>query len=419
MESETGSQKVRQWLVLSDGVQSGPLAEPLLRTRIATGDIRPESLVSCGNGWITAFELSNFANKTKQVETDEAATINRSAPIDEWPDAEAAAEMPAMAARPASEQTGISPRAALAEPPPERDRIVVLGRRQSGKTIYLSGLYAGLWRATRGMSAKALSGEVHKHLMDAHAQLNKGAWPAATLGTSRLELEIEYHGSKHLLVSLDFAGEVFARAFLHEQSDTPEVRELLNHIDRAAAVLLLVDPSIGAGADHEAAMEDDFGLVQAVQRIRNWPGGDQVPVVVVLTKMDVYQGLVDHFGGTTGLVQHHFPALVRTLKRVIIFQVSAVQVVKDAAGKLRPSHNFVPVNLESPLKHCLRAIEAARQENARQRLEQQQRIEEQIEAQQQERWEKRQILILVIVVSTIVLAGAAIVAHMLHVFKWL
>jgi hypothetical protein len=35
---------------------------------------------------------------------------------------------------------------------------------------------------------------------------------------SRLEMKLEYHGRKHLLVALDFAGEVFASAFLTEQA---------------------------------------------------------------------------------------------------------------------------------------------------------------------------------------------------------
>jgi len=297
----------------------------------------------------------------------------------------------------------------LAEPPPERDRIVVLGRRQSGKTIYLANLYARLWRATGGMTAKALSGEAHKHLMDAHGLLQSGQWPPATLGASQLEMEIDYHDCKHLLVTLDFAGETFARAFLYDQADTPPTKELLHHIDRAAAVLLLVDPSVGAGDDQQAAMEEDFGFVQAVERIRGWPGGEQVPVTVVLTKMDLYQGLLQQYGGPTGLVQHHFPALVRLLKRVVIFQVSAVQVFRDVNGQLRPAINSIPTNLENPLKHCLREIESARQKEARRNQEIQRQIRAANELQQIQRREKKQNVLLIAVICAILLIGAAMV----------
>src|SRR5205823_369243 len=178
---------------------------------------------------------------------------------------------------------------------------------QSGKTIYLASVYAQLWRSLNGLCAKALSGDVHKQLMSAHNSLRHGEWPAATLGTSRMEMELDYAGKKRLVVTLDYAGELFRKAFVDEQADFPGVKELVDHIDRAAAVVLLVDPSVVSGMDHDAAMDDDFGLVQAVQRIRNWPDGDRVPVVLVLTKMDQYQGLLDRFGSGKEFVRQHFP----------------------------------------------------------------------------------------------------------------
>ncbi|HEY8750304.1 MAG TPA: hypothetical protein VIM11_20135 [Tepidisphaeraceae bacterium] len=47
---------------------------------------------------------------------------------------------------------------------------------------------------------------------------SKGEGASATARMSRLEMKLEYHGRKHLLVALDFAGEVFASAFLTEQA---------------------------------------------------------------------------------------------------------------------------------------------------------------------------------------------------------
>src|SRR5205085_669721 len=136
--------------------------------------------------------------------------------------------------------------------------------------------------------------------MDTVKTLSQGQWPAATLDSRSVELELEESGHKRLMVALDYAGEMFANAFVHERLDLPGVKPLIDHIDRAAAVMLLIDPSIVAGMDHQAAMEDDFGLVQAVQRIRNWPGGDMVPVVLVLTKIDQHRRLIDKFGGPDG-----------------------------------------------------------------------------------------------------------------------
>ena len=109
-------------------------------------------------------------------------------------------------------------------------------------------------------------------------------------------------------------------------------------------------------------MEDDFGLVQAVQRIRNWPGGDTVPIVLVLTKMDQHQQLLDHHGGGPEFIRKHFPALVRLLKQIPIMQVSAVQVETGPDGKPRPRADSTTINIDGPLQYCLREISTAEQE---------------------------------------------------------
>lgn len=250
---------------------------------------------------------------------------------------------------------------------PERDRIVVLGRRQSGKTIFLASIYHKLWKSVDGLTAKALSGEIHKQLINTHLLLQKGEWPSSTLGTSQIDLELEYHGKRRLLVALDYAGELFSKAFVDERNDWPGVKELKSHIDRAAAVLLLVDPVVVAGADSQAAMDDDFGLVQAVQRIRNWPGGEDVPVVLVLTKCDQNQTLLDRAGGPLEFARKHFRALLRALKELPIIQISAIQTEVDkATGKRKPRADSTPINIDSPLRYCLCALEKT-EETAQQR----------------------------------------------------
>jgi hypothetical protein len=291
-----------------------------------------------------------------------------------------------------------------------RDRVVILGRRQSGKTIYLAMLYARLWRSLNGMTARALSGDVHKQLMETVETLKRGEWPAATLESSHLEMEIEYHGRKHNVVLLDFAGELFARAFLHERTEDREARTLLNHIDRAAAVLLLVDPAVAGAGDHEAVMEDDFGLVQAVQRIRNAPGGESVPIALCLTKMDVNGKLVAGAGGAKELVKRYFPPLVRMLKQVSIFSLSAVQVSAGAAdGRPRPVKDSKPVNLENPLKHCLRVIHQNEDDAARQRAADEAYVAQQLEERRQRQRERRQNFWLVVGIGFLLLVGAVVV----------
>src|SRR5262245_50463536 len=100
----------------------------------------------------------------------------------------------------------------------ERDAILILGRRRSGKTIYLATLYAMLWKSVRGLTMKALSGPAHEMLMSIVDQLKRGVWPEATLGTRQVEFELNDHGRKRLLLAFDYSGEDFRQAFVEEDT---------------------------------------------------------------------------------------------------------------------------------------------------------------------------------------------------------
>lgn len=243
--------------------------------------------------------------------------------------------------------------------PVERDAILMLGRRRAGKTVYLATLYAMHWKATDGLTMKALAGPTHKMLMGIADRMKQGQWPDATSGTRQLEFELDDHGRKRLLVAFDYAGENFSRAFVDEDQNSPDVRKLLNYLDRAMAVLLLVDPAVAVKGDTDEVADDDFGMVQAVERIRNWPGGDRVPVVLALTKADRTRGIIREAGGPREFVERHYPALVRTLKRVNIFTVSAVQQRADRGGHAVPAAESIPIHVDKPLRYCLDQIRAA------------------------------------------------------------
>lgn len=291
-----------------------------------------------------------------------------------------------------------------------RDRIVILGRRQSGKTIYLAALYSILWDRLSGLAARASTGAAHRQLMTVARSLKAASWPAATQGTMEVPLVVDYRGIKQAMVVLDYAGELFTKAFFRDQIDAPEVAPLLQHIDHAAAVILLVDPMVTVGLDHEAIMEDDFGLVQAVRRIRESPGGKEVPVVFVLTKADVHVDVVNQAGGLVEFVRKHFASLARLLGQLQIYQVSAVQTELGPNGQPVPRADSVPFNIEKPLLYCMEAIAMQRQK--RQQGEKHQAALQQYEqaVRQQRIVDRRQNRILLIVLMMILIAGIIAVA---------
>lgn len=395
-----------KWFVSHNGQRYGPYPASLLAEWISIGRVAAEAMVSDGTIWISTSEFM----EQNALAAQPLPLAPRQAPESDLSDT--------VSGSPAISDSAASLREPAAdESRPDRDRIVVLGRRRAGKTIYLAELYHKLWKSLNGMTAKAISGEVHSRLMKIHQTLQGGQWPPPTqLGTFQIELELEHAGRKRLMVTLDFAGELFRKAFLEEQADFPGVRDLTNHIDRAAAVLLLVDPSIAGGLDQDAAMDDDFGLVQAVQRIRNWPGGDSVPIVLVLTKMDQYQHLLDQFGGSKGFVRHNFPALVRLMKQIPIFQVSAVQTDKKSDGAVIPRMDSLPVNIDKPLQYCLDMMDKTADAAEEQRLQDQREQYEIRVAHAQQVRERKQNFVLIVSVA-ILLLGGAIAAALILIYR--
>ena len=259
----------------------------------------------------------------------------------------------------------------------ERDCILILGRRRAGKTIYLATLYDMLWRSTGDLTMKAVAGPMHALLTGIVDQLRHGRWPEATLGARQLEFILTDRGRQRILVSCDYSGEIFHRAFVEEEVESPEVKHLLNYLHRSAAVILLIDPAVAVNGTHDEIVDDDFGMVQAVEKIRKCIGGREVPITVALTKGDRNRQIIQSAGKKTDFIFRHYPALVRTVGKFLVFTVSAVQEVVNPDGTSRPNPESLPINVEKPLLHCLeqiRSTQAAKQKKAALEAAQQARV---------------------------------------------
>lgn len=236
-----------------------------------------------------------------------------------------------------------------------RDRIVVLGRRKAGKTIFMARLYEQLWQSEGEMHMRTVSGNDHLYFMRNIKELREGSWPAATGGSTYAAIEVDYARRKHLMVLLDYAGEVFRRAFVEGIVDESS-EELLDHVDRAAAVMLLIDPSVAVEGNVEDFADDDYGMAAAIRRIRDWPGGESVPVAIVLTKIDRFKRRLEDSGGLVPFVERYYRPLLRQIGKVRVFGASAVRQSVDGLGKARPAMTKRPVGLVEPLKYCLKRL---------------------------------------------------------------
>ena len=368
---------------------TGPFDEAAVQSMLSLGQLSDDDLISLDmRTWMTAREYSRpFEDAAGHDE--KLGQLQRISP---------------RSSHGAQIENGAPPPAKAAS----RDRIVVLGRPGAGKTVYLSTLYAKLWNSLDGLTMTSLSGAAHRDTMHLVADLANGVWPAATLAVEKMAIEVEYRKRKRLMISMDYSGEVFRRAFVEDDSDgSPEVASLLDHLDNAGGVMLLMDPStvLAHSGDIDVAVDDDFGMVQAARRIRNWPGSDEIPIVVVLTKMDQHLSLIQDEGGVTDFVRNHWPALARTLKRTMIFMVSAVQVHPGPDNKLVPKADSEPVYIENPLKHILREMDqtSAAREQAEMRASQER--SQQLAEHMAVAAEKRHAMIWTVVIAGMVLFG--------------
>lgn len=256
-----------------------------------------------------------------------------------------------------------------------RDRVVLVGRRRAGKTVFLSRLYEALWQGctlvdgtlsqrkssetgvVTKMSCRATSGAAHTQFMRVSEELREGRWPAATIGNSYAELRVDYGGREFLLTALDYPGEVFRKAFMGDSTD-PDALELITAIDRAAAAIFLIDPSVVATRGDEAH-EDTFGLTQAATRIREGSGGAQVPIAIVFTKCDVNGAFLREAGGVREFATSHFGQLFKSVEKTSVFASAAVRSVQNSLGKLVPRVDRVPDNVVEPLRYCFDSMASA------------------------------------------------------------
>jgi GTPase SAR1 family protein len=248
-----------------------------------------------------------------------------------------------------------APALSVSAEPKSRDRIVILGRRRAGKTIFLARLYEQLWKSDSHFHMRAVSGETHKACMTVIDELRNNRWPASTLGAQYSDIEITFNNGKHLLVALDYPGEVFRKAFV-DNADTEDAKELLDHVDRAAAVILLLDPAVMQSQCIDESIDDEFGMVQAIHRIREWPGGAEIPIVMVFTKCDVRKELLRNSGGLKAYAAKEYMNLVRAMGRFKVFACAAVNAAADTNGKVIPSINSKPIGVIEPLEYCLKKI---------------------------------------------------------------
>ena len=240
-----------------------------------------------------------------------------------------------------------------------RDRILVLGRRKAGKSVFLARLYERMWNSKGDIHMAAVNGRTHMALLRQINEMSQRRWPAATNDLQDFTIDVTYHNERFTMIAPDYPGEVFKQAFVDGISNEP-TRQLLKSIDGAAAVIVLVDPQVVVDGDLLIHSEQDFGLVAAIKYIRDSPGAEFVPVAIALTKCDKYREEIEAAGGPGKYIRETYMNLCRVTFRKghkgTVFACSAVAVKRDGLGNEVPDLSGPPRGLIEPLEYCLEAL---------------------------------------------------------------
>ncbi len=242
---------------------------------------------------------------------------------------------------------------------PNRDRIVILGQRNSGKTVFITRLYEQLWESKSAFHIKALAGESHLQFMEFSDMLSKGKWLGSTNEHRYSDLELTDGEFTRLLVMLDYPGEDFKKAFV-ENIVNDRTEQLIEHVNKALAVIVLLSPDINDKSSIAEQQSDKYGMTRAIEYIRSSPGGDAIPIAIVVTKGDQYKDIIREKGGLKSFISTNYPQVLRVIGEGKPFIISAVQCIEHTAnGEPIPSYKLPPINLLHPLKWCWKKISAS------------------------------------------------------------
>jgi hypothetical protein len=260
-----------------------------------------------------------------------------------------------------------------------RDIVLMLGGAGAGKTVFAARLYEALWsgvrllkgrvdgaagpisgeRAVRTITGKARDIKVHHDVLRIAGELAAGKWPASNVGLSHLELEVTLDGVTELVSLVDYPGGELDRAINWQGSD-PLSAELVWLAQNASAVIVFIDPEcVSVGGTRWD--EDLAAITHAVTMARRGAGREDIPVSVVVTKVDRHNEFVQANGGVKGVLAHRARVLSDVVQPATYWPTSAISAVATVGGWMKPKRKRPPMHVVEPFVYCLAMLERQRE----------------------------------------------------------
>ncbi len=249
-------------------------------------------------------------------------------------------------------------------------KVAILGVEGSGKTVLFSVMGAKYETPDANrLFLSPLNHETYLYCRKGVAALRKGRWPLATQPDSAMELSWQLMETRRFgqnarplaqLSFLDFAGEVYRRAFGAGGSDDAYDTALLkSHVKEADVLVVLVDLGkiINGDEEDERTIEMNWlsqAMLSFVCRQRR-----KREIALVFTQSDRYLEIVKTCGGVRGALARYLPIVSSTHGRKLpLFAVSAVDTLvpsPDDPTMMLPSPDFGSMGFDDLMKWMRKA----------------------------------------------------------------
>ena len=238
-------------------------------------------------------------------------------------------------------------------------KVAIVGVEGSGKTVMLAGLGDLYSQADEnGYFLAPRNFQTASYVAEKVARMRKGTWPTATAEDVMQGLDWtlrQRQGSGRRpadvceVSCLDFAGEVYRRAFGIRQGQMPpnvvdEVSSLKNYIRDADDLIVLINlRDIIVQGVHEPRVQEAMWITNEILSYAlDVQDGRKTPrAAIVLSQADSYAETIRSCGGAKGVLARYLPHVANNYDWLDILALSAVdKTTLDDNGNVVPAPDF-------------------------------------------------------------------------------
>jgi hypothetical protein len=208
--------------------------------------------------------------------------------------------------------------------------VVMLGHSDVGKTTYISSMYQAMQAGARGFTLRAAQDSDHRRLMSQASEILHGRFPPGSDRAAEYPMMLRHSGNDIFPVTWhDHRG-----GALTERSSSQQTASLLHRLETADGFLMFGDAPRLLESDNRSAVRSIQDLVTHVLRVIPGRWGRTMPLVIVITKIDLV-GLADR---DLGRIVAPFEALMDAVQGVadVHLAVAPVACGPMPRGVLRP-----------------------------------------------------------------------------------